>query len=159
MTNLQVNLNEKNSIIKIRDMYNRKQQIEHQIMSNLIFTQALLQKLFVRKHWFVRHVLFFESLKILFFAKFICQRMMFLNWKILIIDCTYKTNKYEMSLCIIFEIIVLNTIFYVVFAFISSKHANSYQWILEQLLELYQELNIVGISTMMIWIKSVYCMI
>jgi transposase-like protein len=65
-----------------------------------------------------------------------------LNWEVLIIDCTYKTNKYGMPLCIIFGVTALNTTFYVAFAFISSEHSDSYMWILERILELYQELNI-----------------
>jgi hypothetical protein len=50
LINLRVNLNEKNSIIKARDVYNRKQKIKHEILSNLIFIQALLQELSVRKY-------------------------------------------------------------------------------------------------------------
>jgi hypothetical protein len=50
LINLRVNLNEKNSIIKTRDVYNRRQKIKHQVLSNLTVTQALLQELFVRKH-------------------------------------------------------------------------------------------------------------
>jgi hypothetical protein len=50
LINLRMNLNEKNSIIKTRDVYNRRQKIKHEILSNLIFTQALLQELSVRKY-------------------------------------------------------------------------------------------------------------
>ncbi len=48
--NLQMNMNEKNSIIKTRNIYNRRQKIRHQVLDNLTLTQDLLQELFVRKH-------------------------------------------------------------------------------------------------------------
>jgi hypothetical protein len=50
LINLRVNLNEENSIIKARDVYNRRQKIRHEILGNLTPTQALLQELSVRKY-------------------------------------------------------------------------------------------------------------
>ncbi len=47
-------------------------------------------------------------------------------YKIILINCIYKTNRYKMSLLIIIEIIVLNTTFYVAFYFIKDKNYSDY---------------------------------
>jgi hypothetical protein len=98
-------------------------------------------KLFNKKHWFVRHDSSTDNLERLFFAKDICQLMTKLNWETLIIDCTYKINRYFMSLCIIFEVTTLNISFYVLFVFLSSEHLVDYEWILIKLIELYEMLS------------------
>jgi len=43
-------------------------------------------------------------------------------YKIIPINCIYKTNRYKMSLLIIIEVIVLNIMFYVAFYFIKDKN-------------------------------------
>jgi hypothetical protein len=96
-----------------------------------------LQTLLDRKNWFVKFASSEESLKKLFFAKISCQRMTKLNWKVFIIDCIYKINRYFMSLCIIIEVTTLNIIFYIAFAFLLSEIISSFEWILQQVLELY----------------------
>jgi len=55
------------------------------------------------------------------------QKLLYLNIKILIINCIYKINKYKMSLLIIIKIIILNIIFYVAFYFIKSENYNNYK--------------------------------
>jgi hypothetical protein len=139
---LRINANEKDSMIKIKDVYNQRQRLRRDDLSNLIVIQVFLQTLLNRKNWFVKFVSFEESLKMLFFAKINCQRMTKLNWKILIINCIYKTNRYFMFLCIIIEIIALNIIFYIAFVFFSSEIISTFEWILQQVLELYQKFNI-----------------
>jgi transposase len=62
----------------------------------LIATQSLLQELFIRLNWFVKQYSSTESLERLFFAKTSCQNMTKRNWKMLIIDCIYKINWYDM---------------------------------------------------------------
>ncbi len=140
--NLRVNANEKDSMLKIKNVYNQKQRIRRDDLNNLTATQAFLQALLVRKNWFVKFISSEESLKMLFFAKISCQRMTKLNWEIFIIDCIYKINRYFMFLCIIIEVTALNIIFYIAFAFLSSEIISSFEGILQQVLELYQELNI-----------------
>ncbi len=46
--NLRLNTNEKNSQLKMKDLYNYKQFDKSQALNNLIATQFLIQKLFVR---------------------------------------------------------------------------------------------------------------
>jgi hypothetical protein len=135
--NLRINANEKDSMIKIKNVYNQRQRFKRNDLSNLIAIQVLLQTLLNRKNWFVKFVSFEESLKMLFFAKISCQKITKLNWKIFIIDCIYKKNRYFMSLCIITEVIALNIIFYIAFVFLSSEIISTFEWILQQVLELY----------------------
>jgi hypothetical protein len=48
--NLRVDANEKDSMIKIKDVYNQRQRLRRDDLSNLIATQALLQALLNRKN-------------------------------------------------------------------------------------------------------------
>jgi hypothetical protein len=57
-------------------------------------------------------------------------------------NCTYKINKYRMSLFIIDDQTVLHTSFYVVFCFTAKKIIENYCWILTQLRALYMRLNV-----------------
>ncbi len=56
----------------------------------------------------------------------ISQKMLANYYKIILINCIYKINKYKMSLLIIIEIIVLNIMFYVAFYFIKSENYSNY---------------------------------
>ena len=64
------------------------------------------------------------------------------NHEILLMNCTYKINKYKMSLLIIIEIIFLNIIFYVDFCFMKEKHHNDYIWILKTVKRFYNRFNL-----------------
>jgi hypothetical protein len=55
-----------------------------------------------------------------------------------VMNCTYKINKYKMSLFIVSDQIVLHKIFYVAFCFMTKKKQNDYVWVLKQLKRLYQ---------------------
>ena len=48
------------------------------------------------------------------------------NHEVLLMNCTYKINKYKISLLIIIEVISLNIIFYVNFCFMKEKRHNDY---------------------------------
>ena len=60
----------------------------------------------------------------------------------LILNAIYKINKYKFPLFIITDITALNISFYVGFAFIKFEHTSDYVWVLKQLKELYNELDI-----------------
>ena len=63
---------------------------------------------------------------------------------ILFIDCTYKTNRYNLPLCIITSTTACNKTFYVGFAFIRHEDQASYHWLVEQLKALYQSFDSQG---------------
>jgi hypothetical protein len=54
--------------------------------------------------------------------------------EVLLIDCTYKTNRFHMPLCNNMGITGIGTSFYVAFAFLQWECENDYKWVLEQLL-------------------------
>ena len=64
------------------------------------------------------------------------------NSEILIMNCTYKINRYKMSLLIIIEVIALNIFFFVEFCFMKVEKTADYVWVLKQLKLLYAELNL-----------------
>lgn len=57
-------------------------------------------------------------------------------------NCTYKINRYKLSLLIISGMTALNTTFYIAFAFILQEKVKDYMWVLEQLLAVYQRLDL-----------------
>ncbi len=62
----------------------------------------------------------------LFIAKTTSAKVLKLNYKVLLMDCTYKINVYKMRLCIITGVTPLNTSYYVAFAFPSAKTVDDY---------------------------------
>lgn len=78
----------------------------------------------------------------LFFAKITSQRLLKLNYGVLLVDCKYKTTVYKMPLYIIKGVIPLNTTYYVTFAFLSAKIVDDYCWALGAIKKLYEFLNI-----------------
>ncbi len=64
------------------------------------------------------------------------------NSKVLIMDCTYKTNKYKMPLLTICEVIALGTTFIVDFVFIEKENKDYYDWVLYYLNQLYASLGL-----------------
>lgn len=73
----------------------------------------------------------------------------------LFIDCTYKTNCYQILLYIISGVINLNIYFYLKFASFFSKTSANYIWILECLALLYQTLEISNLTLIVIDIEIV----
>ena len=78
----------------------------------------------------------------LFFAKTSLLKVLKLNYEVLLIDCTYKTNFYQMPLCIITGITPMNTTYYVGFAFLATERVEDYRWILQCVRRLYEALDI-----------------
>lgn len=66
----------------------------------------------------------------LWFAKTSAQKILKLNYEVLLMDCTYKTNVYRMPLCILNGVTGLNTTFYVGFCFLTKEGCEDYVWVL-----------------------------
>lgn len=64
------------------------------------------------------------------------------HWETLVIDCTYKTNKFKMPLCIVTGTTSLNTSFYVAFCFMTEEYSDDYLWLLQQLALLYLQVDV-----------------
>ena len=52
---------------------------------------------------------------------------------VLLMDCTYKTNKFKVPLLSIIRITATYSSFFVAFAFLQTETQESYQWVLEEL--------------------------
>ena len=83
-----------------------------------------------------------EQIELLFFCRKSSQLILELNWEVLILDATYKTNRYKIPLLVITRVTALNTSFYVGFAFMKAEYTEDYVWVMEQLRDLYDELGI-----------------
>ena len=67
-----------------------------------------------------------DRIERLFFISSSMQQMLARNPDVLILDCTYKTNRYKMSLLVITEVTNLNTSFYADFCFLRSENIENY---------------------------------
>ncbi len=56
---------------------------------------------------------------------------------VLFVDCTYKTNKYNMPLCILNGITACNKSYYISYLFLRHEDKDSYGWVITQVKELY----------------------
>ncbi len=70
------------------------------------------------------------------------QQILQSNFEILIMNCTYKTNRYRMFLFVIIDQTAINIIFYVAFVFMCQKKMTNYIWVLLQLKNLYVKLSL-----------------
>ena len=65
-------------------------------------------------------------------------------------DATYKTNKHHLPLLIITGVTALNTSFYIGFTFIKAEYILDYKQVLQQLRDLYDELDILYLVVVLI---------
>lgn len=56
---------------------------------------------------------------------------------VLLMDCTYKTNRFKMPLLVIVGVTPLSTTYYVAFAFLRGEKQEDYAWAMEQLHDIY----------------------
>ena len=70
------------------------------------------------------------------------QKLLRENHEVLLMNCTYKINKYKMPLLIITGVTSLNTTFYVGFLFMKGEHYSDYVWALKALKRLYNHFNL-----------------
>jgi hypothetical protein len=131
-----------NFLIKTRDVYNIKTQMRRDELESMTSMQTLMHQLNKNDWTFAFQKDRLNQVTHLFFAKKSSQSILKINYEVLIMNCTYKINRYKMSLMIIFDQIVLHKIFYVVFCFMTKKKQNDYVWILQQLIHLYQKLKL-----------------
>jgi len=97
-----------------------------------------------RDRWFVKVDLRKKTkeIKKLFFVHKDMLEILCKNSKVLIMNCTYKTNKYKMPLLTICEVTSLGSTFIVGFAFLKKEIKNYYDWVLYHLIKLYGNLGL-----------------
>lgn len=123
-----------------QDIYNAKKDIRRKKLGRYTPTQALLKALH-RQRWFVKIKLrkHTSEVKRLFFVDKNVAKILSKNSEVLILDCTYKTNKYKMPLMTIAGQTALGTTFLVGFAFLSGEKQSNFEWVLDQIKSLYKK--------------------
>jgi hypothetical protein len=120
-----------NSMFKSRDIYNYKIAKRREALESLTSIQSLIRELNDRSNWtYEIKKDDFSHITHLFIIKQTTKLLLKTNHEVLIMNCTYKTNRYNMSLMIISEQIALHTNFYVVFDFMTHEETSDYFWML-----------------------------
>jgi len=110
----------------------------------LTSTQALMKYLTEFLKWYVdsKKKELSDELQFLFFTSKCMQELLREYYEVLIMDCTYKTNKYKMPLLIITGVTALNITFYVGFCFMKGETYSDYEWVMKALVRLYNHLDL-----------------
>ncbi|KAH8937251.1 hypothetical protein BDL97_16G017700 [Sphagnum fallax] len=93
-----------------------------------------------------------DKVTALFFSHRQCLELLHSNPFFLVMDCTYKTNKYKMPLLQIIGSTAIGSMFFVAFCFLSSETVESYGFALRCLKSMYQSIDL-QLETML---KSVF---
>lgn len=132
-----------NPLLGAKDISNYIGSLRSQRLSNKTPIQALNLELHNDSDWFVRVELsVMQEVKFLFFCNKASREMLLHNGEILILDCTYKTNRYSMSLAVLTGVTSLNTSFYAGMCFMKGEKQEDYCQLIRFIKELYQELTI-----------------
>jgi len=136
-------LNNPSSLLTPQDIYNAKKKIRGERLGKYTPTQALLKHL-DHDNWFVKVKLRKDTKEIrrLFFINKKSGHILSKNSEILIMDCTYKTNKYRMPLLTIVGHTSIGITFHVGFAFLESERPEDYAWVLRHLKDAYGALGL-----------------
>ena len=115
-------------IFKPQDIWNANVALKAKAMGSLTSTQALMKHLIESFDWYVDYKTkeHNNELDFLFFTPQCMQELLRENPKVIIIDVTYKINRYKMPLLIIIGVTCLNTTFYVAFCFMKSENYTDY---------------------------------
>lgn len=81
-----------------------------------------------RDNWFTKMLLENETKRVkrLFFVNKHIKKVLCKNSEILVMDCTYKTNRYGMPMLVVMSHTSLGTSFYIGFAFIEKKEEKNF---------------------------------
>ena len=123
----------------MRDLHNQRAKIRRQETAKASPIQYLLQELQALDLWLIDHQMDEHGQpKQLFFAFEPSLNLLKTYPDVLFIDYTYKTNKFNMPLCIFNGVSASNKSFYIGFAFLRHEDKDSHHWILSRVRELYK---------------------
>lgn len=130
------------AMVTQRDIYNIGAQQRREKLGPFTPIQALIQE-FNAGNWVYELQKDAENeITHLFFTKGTSQEILAKNHEILIIDCTYKTNRFKMPLMVISGQTALHTTFYVAFAFFAKEETPDYTWVMDRIKALYVSSNL-----------------
>jgi hypothetical protein len=125
--------------ITSQTLYNAKQKERNDSLSGLTQIQYLVKEL-EESNWVSDYKLSEESnLQAVFFAHPDSIKLCRSYNLAIVMDCTYKTNKYKMSLLNVVGITSINSTFYICFAFLPQEIEQWYSWALTRLKALYED--------------------
>ena len=122
-----------------RDMYNARAVAKRRKLGPRTPLQALMEELTGNSsQWYCKYTMdAWDQLTNLFFSYNPSLDWLAKYPDILFIDCTYKTNRFNLPLCIATSTTACNKTFYVAFAFLRHEDQPSYNWFVEQLKEVF----------------------
>ena len=125
------------------DIYNAVAQIRCNNLGQNTPIQALIQCLHQSNDWtmaFQKNT--FNQITHFFFCHRKCEQFLQVNSFVLVMNCIYKMNQYNLPLLIIYDKIPLNITFYIVFDFIIAEKEKDYNFHLNKLQKHYIALNL-----------------
>jgi hypothetical protein len=129
--------------ILTRDILNDRQHQRIEFLAGRTPIQALLYTLQDDGDWVYQYQTNDnDKMTALFFSHRQCLELLRSNPFFLVMDSTYKTNKYKMPMLQIIGSIALGSMFFVAFCFLSSETTESYGFALRCLKSMYQSIDL-----------------
>ncbi|PCG88148.1 Hypothetical protein PENO1_111880 [Penicillium occitanis (nom. inval.)] len=128
-----------NALATQQDVYNLAASTRRKLVQGQSSIQALVNQLNDEDFWSRVQVDAANRLTAIFFAHPDSVTYLQQNPDILILDCTYKTNKYGLPLLDMIGVDCCQRSFCIAFAFLSNEVEEQYMWALTQLKSLYQD--------------------
>ncbi|KJZ69936.1 hypothetical protein HIM_10674 [Hirsutella minnesotensis 3608] len=130
--------NHSDTLATQRDIYNRIAATRRDLREGQSSIEALVDQLYSEGFWCRVKLDSDNRLTAIFFAHPDSVAYLQCNPDVLLLDCTYKTNKYEMPLLDMVGVDSCQRSFCIAFAFLSGESAEDYSWALQHLRTLYQ---------------------
>ena len=134
------NLLKKDITISLKDIYNERQANKKQLLSGLSSTQVLLKALHEHggddlesKYYFAHKENDRDYVKYLFFAYPESLKYFQKNPNILLLNYTYKTNKFKMPFLYIVDVTNIGDNFKLAYCFLPSKIEGDYNFAIQQI--------------------------
>ena len=116
-----------NFMFRVQDIYNLKAEMRRQFLGPLTPIQALLNELNDKDWVYQFETNINDHFTHLFIIRNSSQNLWLKNHEVLIMNSTYKTNRYKMPLLVISGQTALNINFYVAFCFMAQEKMIDYQ--------------------------------
>ena len=130
--------NHSDSLVTQRDIYNRMALTRRELREGQSSIQALVDHLHREGFWCRVKLDTDNRLTAIFFAHPDSVTYLQRNPDVLLLDCTYKTNKHHMPLLDMVGVDSCQRSFCIAFAFLSGESEEDYSWALEHLRSLYE---------------------
>lgn len=122
-----------------KDIYNLLYSWRRAQRKGMSSTQAIIHELNQSPDWFVRWWPTEGPIERLFFTHKDALDLLRYNYDVLIMDCTYNTNRFRMKLLDIVGITKLNRTYYAAFCLLTNEDTESFDWALRHLGYIYQQ--------------------